>query len=62
MNYLFLVFMQVEGITLDLTDVDGCDISALIEAAGLKEKKAPKEKKVTPVSKFKGSINAAKVF
>ena len=44
----------MEGITLDLTNVDGCDISALIEAAHaeLKEKKAPKEKKVAPVSKF----------
>lgn len=51
----FVVLMgrrKVEGLTLDLTDVDGCDISALIEAAELKEKKAPKEKIVSPVSKF----------
>jgi len=38
---------KVEGITLDLADVDGCDISALIEAASLQEKKEPK-KKVSP--------------
>jgi hypothetical protein len=45
---------KVEGITLDLTNVVGCDISALIEAAhaGLKEKKASEENTDPPVRKI----------